>query len=83
MRYNSLLDNTEIVSGKIDVKKFLEGKRSMIAICDDRDYYTVFYKNSLTDNIILIDTENYCRKPFFNPYNRKDPKMIYNVKSNT
>ena len=83
MRYNSLLDNTEIVSGKIDVKKFLEGKRSMIAICDDRDYYTVFYKNSLTDNIILIDTENYCRKPFFNPYNRKDPKMIYNVKTNT
>ena len=29
MRYNSLLDNTEIVSGKIDVKKFLEGKRSI------------------------------------------------------
>ena len=83
MRYNSLLDNTEIVSGKIDIKKFLEGKRSMIAICDDRDYYTVFYKNSLTDNIILIDIENYCRKPFFNPYNRKDPKMIYNVKTNT
>ena len=83
MRYNSLFDNTEIVSGKIDVKIFLEGKRSMIAICDDRDYYTVFYKNSLTDNIILIDTENYCRKPFFNPYNRKDPKMIYNVKTNT
>ena len=82
MRYNSLLDNTEIVNGKIDIKKFLEGKRSMIAICDDRDYYTVFYKNNLTDNIVLIDVESHCRRPFFNPFSRKDPQMIYNTNTN-
>ena len=83
MRYNNLLDNTQVVNGKVDVKKFLEGKRSMVAVNDGRDFYIVFYKSHLTDNIILINIENYCKQPFFNPFTKKEPQMIYNVKTNT
>ena len=80
-----LFENIEIVegTGKIDFKRFLESDNNTVAINDYKKGYTIYFKSNLTNDLVIIHTQDYKEIPLFNPYNAASPVAIYKVSNNT